>query len=79
MSFEEKKILNSYFVSNLNNFTLVWMLSSASSLKKIKNLQKITQGIIIKIYHLCHECQKIKNASHWVINKKNPWNYERHS
>ena len=37
MNFEEKKILiNSYFMANFNNFPLVWMLSSASLLKKSK-------------------------------------------
>ena len=41
MNFEEKKILiNSYFMANFNYCPLVWMLSNASSLKKIKNLQK---------------------------------------
>ena len=66
MTFEEKKILNSYFVTKLNNFTLVWMLSSANSLKKLKNLQKMIQRVIIKVCHLCHECKKIKSALHWV-------------
>ena len=41
MNFEEKKILiNSYFMANFNYCPLVWMLSNASSLKKIENLQK---------------------------------------
>ena len=41
MNFEQKKILsNSSFMANFNYCPLVWMLSSASSLKKIENLQK---------------------------------------
>ena len=37
MDFEEKKILiNSYFMANFTYCPLVWMLSSASSLKKIE-------------------------------------------
>ena len=38
MNFEEKKILinNCYFMANFNYCSLVWMLSSASSLKKSK-------------------------------------------
>ena len=41
MKFEENKILvNSFFMANFNYCPLVWMLSNASSLKKIKNLQK---------------------------------------
>ena len=35
---EEKILLNSNFMANLNNCPLVWMFLSASSLKKIKNL-----------------------------------------
>ena len=41
MNFEQKKILsNSSFMANFNYCPLVWMLSSASSLKKIEHLQK---------------------------------------
>ena len=41
LGFKEKRILiNSYFMANFNYCPLVWMFSSASSLKKIENLQK---------------------------------------
>ena len=39
--FKGKRVLiNSYFISNFNCCTLVWMFSNATSLKKIENLQK---------------------------------------
>ena len=41
-AFEEKKTLvNSYFYSNFSYCPLVWMFSSAKSLKKVESLQKI--------------------------------------
>ena len=41
LGFKEKRILiNSCFMANFNYCSLVWMFSSASSLKKIENLQK---------------------------------------
>ena len=41
LCFEGKRVLtNSYFMSNFNYFPLVWMFSSATSLKKIENLKK---------------------------------------
>ena len=35
--------MNSNFMANFNYCPLVWMFSSAVSLKKIKNLQKQTE------------------------------------
>lgn len=65
MTFDEKHLLmNNYFIANFNYCLLVWMLSSANSLKKLKNLQKMIQRVIIKVCHLCHECKKIKSALH---------------
>ena len=47
MNFDEKKILiNSYFYGQLQLLSFVWILSSASSLKKIVNLQKRAQGLL---------------------------------
>ena len=41
MNFEGKKILiNSYFIANFNYCVLVWMLSSAISLKKNRKFTK---------------------------------------
>ena len=41
LGYKEKMILiNSYFMANFNYCPLVWMFSSASSLKKIEKLQK---------------------------------------
>ena len=41
LGFKEKRILmNSYFMANFNYCPLVWIFSSASSLKKIENLKK---------------------------------------
>ena len=41
LGYKEKRILiNSYFMANFNYCPLVWMFSSASSLKKIVKLQK---------------------------------------
>ena len=41
-AFEEKKtLINSYFYSNFSYCPLVWMFSSAKSLKKVASLQKI--------------------------------------
>ena len=41
LAFEEKKtLINSYFYSNFNYCTLVWMFSSAKSLNKVESLQK---------------------------------------
>ena len=41
LAFEEKNtLINSYFYSNFNYCTLVWMFSSAKSLNKVESLQK---------------------------------------
>ena len=41
LNFEEKKtLINSYFYSNFNYCSLVWMFSSAKSLNKVESLQK---------------------------------------
>ena len=53
LSFKEKKIsINSYFMANFNYCPLVWMFSSAVSLKKIYNLQKRAQVFIQKLQHI---------------------------
>ena len=49
MNFEEKKILiNRNFLSNLNYCCLVWMLFSASWLKKSKIYRKKSTKVLIK-------------------------------
>ena len=55
-NFEEKKILiNSFFMTNLSYSPLVWMLSSSSSLKKIKNLQKRTLGFLCNDHEISYK------------------------
>ena len=56
MNFEEKKILiNSYFMANFNYCHLVWMLSSASPLKKIENLQKRALRFLCSDYKISYK------------------------
>ena len=56
MNFEEKKILiNSYFMVNFNYCPLVWMLSSASSLKRIENLEKRALRFLFNGYETSYE------------------------
>ena len=56
MNFEEKKVLiNSYFIANFNYCPLVWMLSSATSLKKIENLQKRALKFLCNDYEISYE------------------------
>ena len=56
INFEEKKILiNSYVVASLNYSPLVWMLPSASSLKKIISLQKRALRFLCNDYEISYE------------------------
>ena len=56
MNCEEKKtLINSSFMANNNYFPLVWMLSSASSLKKIENLQKRALRFLNNYCEISHE------------------------
>ena len=56
MNFEEKKILiNSYFMANFNYCPLVWMLSNASSRKKVENLQKRALRFLCNDYEISYE------------------------
>ena len=56
MNFEEKEILiNSYFMANFNYCSLVSMLSSAGSLKKIENLQKRALRFLYNDYKISYE------------------------
>ena len=56
INFEEKKILiNSYVVASLNYSPLVWMLPSASSLKKIVSLQKRALRFLCNDYEISYE------------------------
>ena len=56
LGFKEKIILiNSYFMANFNYCPLVWMFSSASSLKKIENLQKRTLRFLYNDYEISYE------------------------
>ena len=55
-NFEEKKILiNSYFMANFNYCPLFWMLSNASSPKKIQNLQKRALRFLCNDYEISYE------------------------
>ena len=56
LGFKEKKILiNSCFMANFNCCPLVWMFSSASSLKKIENLQKRALRFLYNDYEISYE------------------------
>ena len=56
LDFKEKRILiNSYFMANFNYCPLVWMFSSASSLKKIENLQKRALRFLYNDYEISYE------------------------
>ena len=56
LGFTEKRILiNSYFMANFNYCPLVWMFSSASSLKKIENLQKRALRFLYNDYEIPYE------------------------
>ena len=58
LDFKEKRILlNSYFIANFNYCPLVWMFSSASSLKKIENLQKRALRFLYNDYEI--SCEKL--------------------
>ena len=51
MNFEERKtLINNCFMANFNYCPLVWRLSSASSLNKIKNLQKTALRFLCNDY-----------------------------
>ena len=53
LSFKEKKILiNCYFMANFNCYLLVWMISSAASLKKIKSSEMSSEVSIQKLQHI---------------------------
>ena len=56
LPFKEKGILiNSYFMANFNYCPLVWMFSSTSWLKKIKNLQKRALRFLYDDYEISYE------------------------
>ena len=62
LGFKEKKILiNSCFMANFNYCPLVWMFSSASSLKKIENLQKRALRFLYNDYEISHEKLLLKS------------------
>ena len=71
MNFEEKKILiNSYFIPSFNYCPLVWILSSASSLKKIKNLQKRAVSVSCNDYENSYRELLSKSATSSMNVKK---------
>ena len=56
LGFKEKRILkNSCFMENFNYCPLVWMFPSASSLKKIENLQKRALRYLYNDYEISYE------------------------
>ena len=62
LGFKEKRILiNSYFMANFNYCPLVWMFSSASSLKKIGNLQKRALRFLYNDYEISYEKLLLKS------------------
>ena len=71
MKFEEKKILiGSYFMANFSYCPLVLMLSSASSLKKIENLQKRVLRFLYNDHEILHEELLSKSATYLMNVKK---------
>ena len=55
LTFEERKLLNTFLMSNFNYCSLVWNVSSAQSLNKIKNLQKRTLLFLLNDYDNTYE------------------------
>ena len=56
LCFEEKRgFINSHFMSNFNYFSLVWMFSNATSLRKIEKLQKRALRFLSNNYQLAYE------------------------
>ena len=56
LGFKEKRIvINSYFMANFHFCSLVWMFSSASSLKKIENLRKRDLRFVYNDYEISYE------------------------
>ena len=63
LGFKEKRILiNSYFIANFNYCPLVWMFSSASSLKKIEKLQKRALRFLYNDYEISYEELLLKSG-----------------
>ena len=70
MKFEEKKILiGSYFMANFSYCPLVLMLSSASSLKKIENLQKRVLRFLYNDHEILHE-ELLSKSTTYLMNVK---------
>ena len=56
LGFKEKRIpINSYFMTNFNYCLSSWVFSSASSLKKIENLQKRALRFLYNDYEISYE------------------------
>ena len=63
LGYKEKMILiNSYFMANFNYCPLVWMFSSASSLKKIEKLQKRALRFLYNDYEISYEELLLKSG-----------------
>ena len=63
LGYKEKRILiNSYFMVNFNYCPLVWMFSSASSLKKIEKLQKRALSFLYNDYEISYEELLLKSS-----------------
>ena len=56
LRFEERKVLvNTFVISNFNNFFLVWNISSTQSLRKIEDLQKRALRFLLNDYNRKYE------------------------
>ena len=56
LGFKKKRIpINSYFMTNFNYCLSSWVFSSASSLKKIENLQKRALRFLYNDYEISYE------------------------
>ena len=56
LCFERERVfINNYFMLNFNYCPSVWMISNATSLKKVENLQKRALRFLYKNYQLSYE------------------------
>ena len=60
---ERNSLINSYFMANFNYYPLVWMLASASTLKRIENLQKRALRFLCNYYKISYEELLSKSAT----------------
>ena len=70
-------LVNTFVISNFNNFFLVWNISSTQSLRKIEDLQKRALRFLLndydRKYEICEKRQRILCLEIYkTSNKLNP-------